>query len=75
MLIKTIAGLAVAWRWFPADNVATAWSFPDTIGEMRYPQNDVTQLQTEVVGDALTVTIVYAKALRTIAIVTDNPSP
>jgi hypothetical protein len=60
---KTIVGLAVTGLALWTNAYAATWTFPDPVREMQFPQHDLAGLQTEVVSNALKVTVIYARSV------------
>lgn len=61
---RSIRVLMVLIVFFTFVNVGAAdVTFQDTVGDIAFPQNDITGLQVEVINNTLEVTIIYAEDL------------
>ena len=61
---RSIRVLMVLIAFFTFVNVGAAdVTFQDTVGDIAFPQNDITGLQVEVINSTLKVTIIYAEDL------------
>lgn len=61
---RSIRVLMVLIAFFTFVNVGAAdVTFQDTVGDIAFPQNDITGLQVEIINNTLKVTIIYAEDL------------